>query len=373
MSSHPVFKYLINYPPNGVQYTTTKKYTLKNNSHVLRVFKKHIWKALTSFRPPYVSVDSGNSDLIHSCHGMLISNKSPWIVDVEHAPSFANYKAASLLKPQYRDQIIRFLSSENCKKILPWTEASKRSVENALKNNKINKKLQVIYPAIDVKNVRIKRDTNVIKFLVVSRFFYEKGGKQALEVFEKLDKKYDVEICILSPTPPEIKRKYEKFKNVKFVEKIFVTSQKPNSIFEDYYSKYDILFHFTFADTFGLALLEAMSCSMPIIGTDMFSMPELIEDEKNGFLVKSSISSLNPDFSIKYHHDFRNMDIFMNRIKGKNEQLIQDAVSKASLLIENTNLRRKMGCYGKRLVECGKFSIKERNKKLKFVYDESIR
>ena len=371
LSSHPVFKYLANYPPAGVNYDTRQKsFTLKSSSPLTKSLKKKIWKIITGFRPPYVHVDIGDNQLIHSCHGMLISNKDPWVVDVEHAPSFANYNVRGLLNNGYKNKIIKLLASDSCKKIIPWTHAAKRSVELAFKNKNIDQKLQVVYPAIDLKKVEIKRDPSTIKFLVTSRFFYEKGGKQALEVFEALDKKYDVEIALLSIVPEEVKRKYRKFKNVKFVEKIFVTSSNPNSIFEDFYSKYDVLFNLTFADTFGLASLEAMSCSMPIIGTDMFSMREVIEDGKNGFVVKSPIEVLNKDFSIKYHTQLGNMDQFMHQLKAYHKNFVKEAASKAAILIEDSVLRKRMGGYGRKLVESGKFSIAHRNRQLRRVYEE---
>ena len=373
LSSHPVFKYLVNYPPEGVAYDVSQKsFTLKSSNPLIRKFKKHLWKAVTKIRPPYVNVDIGQNSLIHSCHGMLISNRDPWVVDVEHAPSFANYNVKGLLNERYRNKIIKLLASDHCKKIMPWTFAAKKSVENTFRNSEINKKLEVVYPAIDIKNVKIKRDPSIVKFLVTSRFFYEKGGKQALEVFETLDKKYDVEIALLSIVPEEVKRKYRKFKNVKFVEKIFVTSSNPNVIFEEYYSKYDVLFNLTFADTFGLASLEAMSCKMPIIGTDMFSMREVIDNGNNGFIVKSPISPLNSDFSIKYHKDFGNFDVFMNKINSYNKDFIKNVAEKASLLIENSKLRKKMGDYGRKLVESGKFSINHRNKQLRKIYEEVV-
>lgn len=371
MSSHPVFKYLAAYPPKGIVYNIPQKgFTLKSSSKWAKGIKKMAWQAVTKFRPPYLKVEIGENDLIHSCHGMLISNNDPWVVDVEHAPSFANYNIAGLERQYYKNKIMKLLDSENCKKIMPWTEASKKSVENIFMDQAISRKLEVVYPAIDIKNVKIKKDDSSIKFLVVSRFFYEKGGKQALEVFEKLDKKYDVEMAVLSIVPEEIKKKYGKYKNIKFIEKIFVTSDRPNAIFEEYYSKYHALIHLTFGDTFGLASLEAMSCRMPIIGTDMFSMPEIVEDGRNGFTIKSPISCLNPDFSIKYSNTLNNMDDFMKQIMQPQEKFISEASEKASMLIEDSKLRNKMGGYGRKLVETGKFSIQARNKKLRKIYQD---
>jgi glycosyltransferase involved in cell wall biosynthesis len=42
------------------------------------------------------------------------------------------------------------------------------------------------------------------------------------------------------------------------------------------------------SESFGLSALEALSCSVPVIGTKVGGLPEVVEDGKSGFLV-------NPD------------------------------------------------------------------------------
>jgi glycosyltransferase involved in cell wall biosynthesis len=38
---------------------------------------------------------------------------------------------------------------------------------------------------------------------------------------------------------------------------------------------------------FGLTLIESMACETPVIGRNLGSIPEVIEDEKIGFVVKN--------------------------------------------------------------------------------------
>jgi glycosyltransferase involved in cell wall biosynthesis len=40
-----------------------------------------------------------------------------------------------------------------------------------------------------------------------------------------------------------------------------------------------------FDEPFGLSVIESMACGTPVIAFDRGSMPELIENGKNGFLV----------------------------------------------------------------------------------------
>lgn len=156
---------------------------------------------------------------------------------------------------------------------------------------------------------------------------------------------------------------YRKQKIFKTTRKEFFNFNFPN--FKIFYEKIDIFCLPTYVDSFGYALLEAMSIGLPLVATNIFAIPEIIEDGKNGFLINTPLS------------DFRNyVPSFFDRelIKRKRiKMVINELVEKLSILIENSSLRRRMGKYGRQLVERGKFSIKERNEKLRRIYEESIK
>ncbi|MBU4205075.1 glycosyltransferase [Patescibacteria group bacterium] len=48
-----------------------------------------------------------------------------------------------------------------------------------------------------------------------------------------------------------------------------------------------ILFPTQYVETFGLVMIEAMACGTPVIGWDIGSVPEIINNGKTGFVVKS--------------------------------------------------------------------------------------
>ena len=52
------------------------------------------------------------------------------------------------------------------------------------------------------------------------------------------------------------------------------------------YLSADIFVLPTMKDHYGVVFLEAMSAGLPLVGTRSFTVPELIEDGKNGFLVE---------------------------------------------------------------------------------------
>jgi len=54
----------------------------------------------------------------------------------------------------------------------------------------------------------------------------------------------------------------------------------------DYYRAADVYFHPSRADTFPLAVLEAMSSGIPVVATAVGGIPEQVQDGENGFLVR---------------------------------------------------------------------------------------
>jgi glycosyltransferase involved in cell wall biosynthesis len=52
------------------------------------------------------------------------------------------------------------------------------------------------------------------------------------------------------------------------------------------FARADVLCHPSFFDTFGIVLLEAMSCRLPVVATRYCSIPTIVDEGRTGFLVK---------------------------------------------------------------------------------------
>jgi glycosyltransferase involved in cell wall biosynthesis len=61
-----------------------------------------------------------------------------------------------------------------------------------------------------------------------------------------------------------------------------LTGEEKNAAF----ARSDVLCHPTFYDTFGLVLLEAMACGLPVVATRWCSIPLIVDDGQTGFLVE---------------------------------------------------------------------------------------
>ena len=62
-----------------------------------------------------------------------------------------------------------------------------------------------------------------------------------------------------------------------------------------------------------------------------------------------------------------------NKITEKEEKVVKKLIKNTSKLIEDKDLREKMSKECLRVIKEGKFSIKERNKQLKRIYEETIK
>lgn len=347
----PYYKSLIENPPEGVEFLNAEKQkgviTNKNKflfSNKLKKFIRGTLKKLNLSIPNAHKSPEGNYDLIHCAHCLSRNKNKPWIADIESIFSFTIpwKNSKSTIK-----RIKKILQNKNCKKVLPWTT----EISNEILRNfpEVKPKIEVVYPAIpEIKNLK-KPKNKKLKIIFIARYFDIKGGLIALEILEKLRKKYEIEGIAVSPVPENWKRKYSKLKiyNLMPQKELFKLMQSS-----------DLFLYPGSIDTFGFSLLEAMAFGLPIITINTKwtkSRKEIIENNKTGFI-----------FDVKEKLSF-------NEIKEKEKKVVEKLIEKVSELIENKKLRERMSKNCMEIIKNGKFSIKERNKKLKRIYEDALR
>ncbi|MCK9568367.1 glycosyltransferase family 4 protein [Candidatus Pacearchaeota archaeon] len=348
----PYYKYLIENPPENVQYLNAdkqkgviinKKFLWISNS-----LKKYLRRFVDIFKITFPNAPlspEGDYDLIHCAHCLSKNIDKPWTADFESLWQMYIGKKTERAKNKVRE----ILQKENCKKIIAWTEETKKEIIEDFPE--IKNKVDIIYPAIPVRASK-KKQKKKINLIFSGRYFYWKGGPHALEIIDQLTKKYpSVYGIVNSETPEEIKKKYSQNSKIKFYDLI------PQDKLFELYEEADIMIYPGYTDTFGFAFLEAMSFGIPIVTVDGFARKELIEEGKTGFVIK------RPDISWKKSTIF---------ISGK-ERVIQGLMNKVEIIIQDKKLREKMSQNCIEIIKNGKFSIKQRNKKLKKIYLEAIK
>ena len=233
-SDSPYYKALVENPPKNVEYLKSEhklNLIISPKFGLFTAVKKLVRHLFAIRRMPNIRTqEKVNCDLYHSAHCLLEGDK-PWIVDIENYWNFApSYFIAHSKKG--KSLISSYLKSKNCKKIVAWTEEAKKTVVGALKDNEIENKIEVVYPAIPLpKFNKIKKDKITLLFL--GRYFYSKGGWHTLKIFDAITKKFDnVECIFISQTPKKFIKKYSNNKKIKFYELM-----DKKKIFEEIYSE----------------------------------------------------------------------------------------------------------------------------------------
>lgn len=342
------YKYLVSNPPENVSYVNKgqgagiiskkSKFLLSNN------IKKNIRKVIGAIKLPLLNAHKTKTkdpyDLIHCAHCLSL-NKGPWVADFEGV--WQCWVSGKITKRGVR-LAKKFFLKDNCKKIIPWNETIKKEFLELFPE--VKHKIEVVYPAVPTQKFKKKKNKKP-RILYVARYFWIKGGLIALEAIKKLKERYDMDVDFISDAPKEIRDKYQGIN--------FMDLMPPKEVIE-YYKKADIFLYPSLVDTFGIALLEAMSFGLPIItvSTKMTkTRHEIVQNRKNGLI-----------FNINFMPDFYKI--------GKRESKIADQLAKnTSLLIENPVLRKKMSKNGLEEIKNGKFSMKERNKRLRKIYEEA--
>lgn len=342
------YKSLIDFPPKGVSYLNSSREEGAIVSHKKFLFSNQIKKlirgTLNFFRMSFPNVHKVNFrekfDLIHCAH-CLTEVKTPWICDMEGSWQFyVGEKTKTSM-----ENVRKILTSEQCKKILPWTNKTKEDILSDFPE--LKDKVEVVYPAIEKQKIK-KKTNKKLTVIYIARYFKIKGGLIALETLRRLKKECDIDTIFISEVPEKIKNAYPEINIFGLMNKKDLNRK---------YQEADIFFYPSFVDTFGFTLLEAMSFGLPIvtINTEYTkTREEIIENIKHGFI-----------FDV-------NEKINFDSIGEKEEAIIEKLKENLKKMVENTSLRKKMSKNCIEEIKEGKFSIKNRNKKMKRIYMEAI-
>jgi len=304
--------------------------------------------------------------------GHLVFRKEPWVVDMEFVTQLTGYKYHHFKR--FKWLIERAFASEYCKKIMCWTEAGKKTILLNMNCEKFEGKIIVVPLVVPKKNFVKEFNSKKIKLLFVGSVnipgeFEYKGGKEVLEAFFVLQQKYsNIELVLRSDIPSELKAKYgHMLKNVRLIEGIIPWEQL------EYEFRTADIFLLPSHSTPGLAILDAMSYELPVVTTDLWANTEMVEDGKTGFAIKKStkIDYYSENFIPNWSHYPTSK--FMRILKKTMDPVvIKELIEKTSILIENEELRRRMGKIGRHRIEEGRFSINKRNQTLKKIFDDAL-
>lgn len=197
-------------------------------------------------------------------------------------------------KEEYRKYILNdFIKRSNT----AFTTVSNYLYNELISQNVPKEKITLIHNTVDKIFFETRRQSKfytgnrTLQILCVGRLIDWKGHKYLLLALKKLkEESFDFHLTLVYGNGKDILEEIEELINDSFLTKNvslipFVNFKE----FPDYYSKFDCFVHpstysddqFRKSETFGVAVLEAISAGLPVITTDAGGLPEVVGEHSD--------------------------------------------------------------------------------------------
>lgn len=279
----------------GVGYAL--KYIILLEPRNARVFQRRFPPLHRLFRwgDAVALVPEPDCDLIHSFNAVPLLTRRPYLITFEDfMPRVPEDRHIPWLERHLQNQ----LCSPRCVAIVAMSEYARRQFlwqNRAFRGLSVLKdKLQVIYPAVALRRTQPKTLTDELRLIFVGNVHMRKGLPALLKAHRQLKARgVPVSTTIISGLkwdpqdyvgPPD--RSYVEAQQ-RLLDQEGV-SYHPFSPFDEVMRLMDEA-HFlvfpTFHDTFGFVSLDALSCATPVLVTATCAQPEVIEEDRCGYLL----------------------------------------------------------------------------------------
>ena len=327
--------YVFSDPPEGYRYSRM----IDVPWHVLKV--KNQFLAHTKCFLPLKHAD------IYHTYNSVVANRRPWVIEVESY--LPRYKPMRESHPLFKWGQRR-LASDDCKWLIFTSENTLRMNRDKLAEVGVDPaKMRVVYRAVE-HYLPDEKDPARFTILFAGNGFYRKGGVELLKAFLRLNRP-DARLVIASTLEvdwgvfPDAEVIAWAERTIAEDPRITLRRGVPHGELLQLMRKAHVFVSTTFADPFNNTILEAMGAQLPIISSDVSSIPEIVEHERNGFLLPVADRS--------------------------SEQIAEDIAQHLTKLMDDTELLNRFGA-GSYAVVREKFDIQVRNRQLKDLYDRAL-
>jgi len=272
---------------NDIYFELLKKALLKYTKFYVKIFYLPIFlEKLPFLIPLYLKKFNLNKfDIIHTNaeygHFFKIKNKKLFIT-LHHFVLDKEYqKYTSIMQKIFH----RFWLLPNLRKslyvadkIIAVSKYTKKVVEEYFK---LKNKIYVIYNGIDTTFFRpqfIKKGYKTIRLFYAGNLSKRKGFDLLPKIMSQLGNDYKLFFTT--------GLKGKKNINLKLNENMFYLGKLNKYQLLKEYNKCDIFLFPTRLEGFCYVVAEAMACGKPVISTNCSSIPEIVKNNKNGFLCK---------------------------------------------------------------------------------------
>lgn len=241
-----------------------------------------VWN-LRNLSVVFEMANNGEFDVIHShldLWTLFFHNltKTP-VLHTMHNPLYRTNAEAN------KDDRLRLFMEESKRTNMVFIS---KSAQNQAMVQFPEKNSMVIYNGIDLSHFRFNPAPKD-HFVWIARMNKHKGVENAIEAAEKTGDK----LLLAGRIDPTQTEYFESFIKTHLNERIKYVGELTEQELSDFYgSAKATLYPIEWEEPFGLVVAESMACGTPVIAYHRGSMPEIIEDDKTGFVIDSSIYKL---------------------------------------------------------------------------------
>ncbi len=198
-------------------------------------------------------------------------------------------------------------------------------------------KIDVVYNGVDISKFHSKniKDSDTVNFIYVGRLFPQKGVHLLVDAISKISDEYNFRFSIVGRGPQQ-QELVEQAARLNVSEKIEFLGSRMDV--PDLLKKADFFIHpAIWNEGFGITLVEAMSSGLPCVAFRKGAIPEIITNNKNGYIVDNvSVEDLaeviKKCISIRNTNEYASM--VDNAIKTAGNFDISNMVNKLEKIIE---------------------------------------
>jgi glycosyltransferase involved in cell wall biosynthesis len=312
-------------------------------------------------------------------YGSLVISPKPYCTYLETGLALYNYDAGIAKNPLARFLVGFLASRSNCKRLIFLSEAGRKSFFSTVRypasiRRQLEAKSIVIYPIpIGKRVVAPKKYTGSLKLLFPGTF-YIKGGLEVAHAYEKVRQCFpNVSLTVVTALHA-IKQS-----DLRYLRKLpgltLVDAKLNGKEMDSLYRRHDVFLLPTYREGFGLVVIEAVMYGLPVIITDQYSVPEMAEEGKNGFICPNPLKDYDPKtyrLLGRYHNpkDFY-AQLFRYQKEGKLKPVEDFLVASITRFLEKPALLEKFSKSSLELYR-NKFDAHKMGNKLDKVFLDAI-
>ena len=301
-------------------------------------------------------------DLVGSFNRFLTTDQ-PYFIYVENPTGLYHYRLARSKSLIGRLRLKRFMTDSNLKALVCMSQACYNTFEKVCHPVPQTCTLTQIYPLIpnnpladeDFIQKRCQSDKPVkLLFIAQGNAFISKGVLDILEAYSSLKEKYAAQISLTIVTSfqdadPETLEQVRNNPDIELHDFKFSYEQM-----QELYASHSLLLVPTSHDSFNLTILEAMKAGLPVIGTRLYAIPEMVQENVNGFLT-------DPTWWFFDANNIPNPKVWNNRdntifVKRTNERMVKFLTDKIELLLNDRELLTEFSLNSYRISNSAPFS-----------------